>query len=333
MSKRKKLLIVEDDPAQRRLMQEHLADGEHEILLASTGKEALQIVLSEEPRIIIADWKMPEMNGRELCKALRQHEGVRFAYIIVVTAHTSEETLIQAFDAGANDFICKPVDREVFRARLRAADRIVCLESDLAKRTRELHRVNAEMALAHEKLCQVNELLQRMATTDELTNLLNRREAINRLDDLWANYERYHRQFSAIILDIDHFKLFNDTYGHDVGDIVLRETADVLMKNCRRTDLVCRIGGEEFLILCPNVDLTGGMTCAEHLRSAVEQHVTDYKGKRLEIRISLGITEASPGMNKAEEMLRYADKALYEAKRSGRNRVCIAVPPVAEAAV
>ncbi|MBX3394628.1 MAG: diguanylate cyclase [Phycisphaerae bacterium] len=323
----KKLLIVDDDPLQLALMTKYLGDTEFQILTAADGSEALRIVLSEEPRIIITDWFMPEMNGLDLCRALRQHEGVRFAYIVVTTSQGGDDKVVEALNSGADDFVRKPIKPTELIARLRAADRIVSAESDLAKRTREVHRINAEMALTHQKLKHANDQLRRMATTDELTGLLNRREAISRLEQLWAAYERYDQEFACITLDIDFFKRFNDSHGHAAGDLVLRAVAQVLRKCCRKSDLVCRVGGEEFLILCPGVGAKGAMVCAEHLRKAVESAAVEYEGTPLMVTISIGVSAASHRYGSPDELMKAADGALYQSKAAGRNRVTLAPDP------
>jgi diguanylate cyclase (GGDEF)-like protein len=264
---------------------------------------------------------MPEMDGLELCRTLRHHEGVRFVYLIIVTAHSDVDHLVEAFAAGADDFLSKPVDKHELMARLRAGEHIARLESDLAKRTREVHLLNAEMATTNERLALVNDKLKRMATTDELTGLLNRREAMNKLRELWAVEERYGHRFSCILLDIDHFKAFNDTHGHAVGDAVLREIGTLMRTNIRTTDIACRIGGEEFLVLCPNVGMQGAAVCAEHLRVAVEEYDFPHQGTHLKATISLGVAERDPEMTSPDEVLKKADDALYAAKRDGRNRV------------
>lgn len=323
----KKLLIVDDDPLQLALMIKYLRGTEFQILTASNGSDALHVVLSEEPRIIITDWFMPEMDGLDLCRALRQHEGVRFAYIMVTTSQGGDDKVVEALNSGADDFVRKPIKPTELIARLRAADRIVSAESDLAKRTREVHRINAEMALTHQKLKNANEQLRRMATTDELTGLLNRREAIGRLEQLWAAFERYDQEFACITLDIDYFKRFNDTHGHAAGDLVLRAVAQVLRKCCRKTDLVCRVGGEEFLILCPGVGANGAMVCAEHLRKAVESAAVEYQGTPLMVTISIGVSAANRSHGNPDDLLKEADAALYQSKSAGRNRVTLGPPP------
>ncbi len=319
----KTILIVDDDPAQVRLLAKMVESDQHRVLTASNGREALRVIGSEEPRIVITDWRMPEMSGVELCRALREHEGVRFIYVIVVTSY-GEDKVVEAFEAGADDFLCKPLKKEELKARLYAADRIVRLESDLAKGTREVHRVNAEMALTHRRLNKANEQLKRMATTDELTGLLNRREAMTKMRDFWEAQERYDQVFSCIMLDIDHFKTFNDTHGHAAGDAVLRDIAKRLRESTRKTDRVCRIGGEEFLILCPNVGIEGGSVCAEHIRVAVEEHPFAFEDKAMKVTVSLGVAHKTEGITTTDELLKAADEALYASKHAGRNRVTVA---------
>lgn len=309
----RKVLIVDDDPAILRLLEAYLIQSGYEVLKAADGPEALRIAAAEAPPIIITDWMMPEMNGVELCRKLREHEGIRFVYLIVLTAHSEISRLVEAFDAGADDFLTKPVQKAELLARLRAGEHIARLESDLAKRTREIHRLNAEMAMT-------NDRLRRMATTDELTGLVNRREAMSRLNQLWSAVERYGHPFSCIMVDIDHFKRVNDVHGHAVGDTVLREVGQLLQASVRGTDVVCRIGGEEFLVLCPNVSTAGAAVCAEHLRSAVEAHDFRCRDQRLRVTISLGVGEYEPGVSNCEAILKRADEALYQSKQAGRNR-------------
>lgn len=321
--RRKKLLVVDDDPAQLKLLQRLLARGEHEVLTATNGKEALRIVLSDEPRIVVTDLVMPEMSGQELCRALRQHEGVRFVYIIAASARSRKDCIISAFDAGADDFVSKPIQADELLARIRAADRIVGAESALAKRTRDVHRINAEMAMAHQKLNLANEKLRRMATTDELTGLLNRREGFAKLSEFIEASHRYKYDLSCIMLDIDHFKRFNDTHGHAAGDYVLRETSRLLRASTRATDRVCRVGGEEFLIICQGVGAEGVSKCAEHIRQSVESAEFMYEGAKLGVTISLGGAVWRDGITTPDEFIRLADDALYISKRNGRNRVTL----------
>ena len=319
----KRILIVDDDPASLRLLNHFLTNNGYEVFQATNGREAMQVVLEVAPPLVVTDWSMPEMDGLALCRALREHEGVRFVYVLMITGHSDTDRLVEAFNAGADDFLAKPVNQQELIARLRAGGRIARLEEDLARRTRDVHRLNAQAALANQKLEEANARLRSMAMTDELTGLLNRRMAMTRLRELWLSQERYDVQFSCVMLDIDHFKRINDTYGHAVGDMVLVRTAAVLQQAVRGTDIVCRIGGEEFLILCPHVDLDGGAVCAEHLREAVENSAFLHGGEKLHMTVSLGVAQRNDSMKTPDELIRSADEALYRSKAAGRNRVTI----------
>lgn len=319
-----KVLIVDDDSFSLRLMEKYLRLTGYEVLKATNGRDAMQIVLDQAPPILITDWVMPGMDGIDLCRALRGHEGVRFIYIVMVTSHSDIDRLVEAFDAGADDFLPKPINRQELMARLHAAERIIRLENDLSRRTREVHRLNAEMAVTNEQLGVVNGKLRQMATTDELTGLLNRREAMNRLRQLWNENERYGHPFSVLLLDIDHFKQVNDTHGHATGDLALQETARVLRKSTRASDIVCRMGGEEFLVMCPGVAASGGIVCAEHLRAAIEANRFKFDENQLHVTVSIGVAEKTPAILTPDALLHEADEALYAAKHAGRNRVVIA---------
>jgi diguanylate cyclase (GGDEF)-like protein len=163
--------------------------------------------------------------------------------------------------------------------------------------------------------------LQGAVWTDFLTALPNRRYAIERPEKEWRSSLRTGKGLSVAMVDIDHFKRVNDCYGHDVGDIVLRETARVLRRVTRRGDQVCRLGGEEFLVINVNSDLASAVSCAERLRSGVERHVIECPGFRGGVTISLGVAELGPEMD-VDLLLKVADQAVYEAKAAGRNRIC-----------
>ncbi|OWY72983.1 hypothetical protein B7486_01155 [cyanobacterium TDX16] len=320
----KRLLIVDDDSFSVRLLEKYLASSGYEIHRAANGKEALHMALQLAPDIVITDWVMPEMDGLALAKALRQHEGIGFTYVVMVTAQSDIEDLVEAFESGVDDFLKKPINRTELTARLRAGERIIDLERRAVKRQREIHRLNAEMAVSHQKLEALNNKLNMIAVTDELTGLLNRREAISRLKEQWENQNRYKSSFSIVAMDIDHFKQVNDTYGHAAGDLVLKSVAQCLRDTVRTTDIVCRTGGEEFLVICPNVGCEGGATCAEHIRASVAAMVCSFEGVTIPVTISAGVAERTSSHITPDDVLVSADKALYESKRSGRNRVTIA---------
>jgi len=312
-----RVLLVDDDPGYLALLEKVLATAEYEVLTATHGREALRVLREEGVQLVVTDWTMPEMDGIDFCRAVRSAESLGFVYVIVLTAHADKARLLEAFDAGADDFLPKPCDRQELLARLRAGLRIIKLEASLAERNCLLHKVNAELAILNEKL-------ERMATTDELTGLFNRRQAMSRLDDLWALARRYGQPLSCIMADIDHFKKFNDRHGHAAGDLVLEETASVLKAAARETDVVCRIGGEEFLVLCPNVHASAAAFCAERLRAAVASHSIAHRDGELRVTVSLGVAQRDEGITCPDDLLKAADGALYAAKNAGRNCVQVA---------
>jgi len=312
-----RILVVDDDACMLRLLEKFLSSSGYDVLTASNGVEALQIVLRDNPQIVVSDWMMPEMNGLELCRAIRSNELAGFVYLIIVTAHNDRERLLEAFDAGADDFLSKPFDRQELLVRMRAGIRIVKLEADLARQKRDIIKRNAEMAA-------MNGQLERLATTDVLTGLINRRQAMVKLNELWKLSDRYDVPLSCMVFDIDHFKQFNDTYGHAVGDIVLKATANASTQAARSVDIIGRIGGEEFLVVCPNTDSDGAAILAERIRQFVEKAELLHDGQHLKVTISIGVAERRSETCSGDMLLKDADDVLYEAKESGRNCVRVA---------
>lgn len=312
-----RVLIVDDEPTDLRLLHKHLELAGYEVLTATDGLEAMKILHAEGPQLVITDWMMPEMDGIEFCRAVRCSELVGIVYIIILTAHSDKDRLVEAFQAGADDFLSKPFHRQELSARVKAGMRIVSLESELAMERRALHKTNAELTV-------LNSQLDRLATTDALTGLFNRRVAVQKLDELWEAAVRYDQPLACILLDIDHFKRFNDTHGHDVGDAVLRHVASALRQHTRGCDPLCRIGGEEFLVLCPSTTAAEASNGAERLRRAVESSALTCDGVKLAVTMSAGVSERNSTTAGSGELLKSADTALYAAKQAGRNRVVVA---------
>ncbi len=312
-----KILVVDDIPDNLKLLAGDVEDAGHEVLVASSGKDALKIVHQEGPEIIITDWMMPEMDGLDLCQAIRSSEGVGIAYIIVLTAYSDMQQLVKAFEAGADDFLAKPYYEQELLARIKAGIRITGLEKNLARERRSVFKANAELAV-------LNNRLHHMATTDELTGLFNRREAMRAIEEQWATSVRSDQPLSCIIFDIDHFKRYNDTYGHDVGDIVLKATSTTVRRAARLGERVYRIGGEEFLIIMPLTNIDQALLAGERIRSTVEKNNILVNDTSLIVTISVGAAELNSSVSSPDELLKKADEALYVAKNSGRNRVCAA---------
>lgn len=311
------ILIVDHDPTALTSLKEHLTEAGYGVLTAPNGVEALRVLHSEGCQIVITDWMMPEMDGPQLCRAIRESEGAGFVYIVMLTAHTGKDSAAEALGAGADDYLSKPYDRKELIARLKAGTRILKLEAILGTRQRELHKTNAQLAILNNKLRQ-------MAKTDELTGLSNRREALQRLEEHWAASLRRGHPLACMLLDIDHFKRCNDTHGHDVGDAVLRQTARILAQFSRAGESVFRLGGEEFVILCPGATAEMAAVAAERVRAAVESNRIEQGDVNLAITVSVGVAQRDSQTSRSADLLKLADQALYQAKLSGRNRVCVA---------
>lgn len=230
----RRILVVDDDPSLRRVLEGLLAHGGYQVFTATNGEEAIRLLNDVGPQIVITDWEMPVLDGLELCREIRRSETVGFVYVIILTSHS--ERVVEAFDAGVDDFLAKPPRRAELLARLKAAVRIVDLEARLARQNREIHKVNAELTM-------LNVRLKGMAITDELTGLANRRVMMERLKNQWEASIRRNQPLSCLIIDVDHFKCFNDNYGHEVGDAVLRGIASTLSRYARSNEPVYRCGG------------------------------------------------------------------------------------------
>ena len=315
-----RILAVDDDPVSLRLLVSLLEKSGHEVLTARNGKEALAIALEKNPQMVVTDWMMPEMDGLELCKQLRRMEVGRKLYILILTGRAEEERIVEAFDAGADDYIVKPFNPRLLSARIKPGLRVILLQEDNERQVQIKEELNARLANEKRKL-------KAAAMTDALTELPNRRYAMRRLEKEWANSLRSKLPLSVIMLDIDHFKLVNDTWGHDVGDRVLQSTSRQIMSVLRRGDTCARMGGEEFLVICPTTDARGTLRVAERIRHAVESNVIKYQRFQGNVTISLGIGIRTAEINTIDELLKMSDEAVYEAKRNGRNRVSIGRPP------
>jgi two-component system cell cycle response regulator len=222
--------------------------------------------------------------------------------------------LSKAFDAGVDDFLAKPFTSAAMMARLRAGLRAVSLYDEISQRHQGSRQLN-------EQLTNLNQRLERLAITDDLTGLYNRRQAMHRLEEHWTACDRHHRPMSIISIDVDHFKQINDLHGHNVGDLVLQGVADVLKQCVRNTDTVCRIGGEEFLIVLPCQTQQEAEVCAERCRQTIEAKEFGCGGQTVRATISAGIACRRGDMHMCADLLREADDALYAAKHAGRNAI------------
>jgi two-component system, cell cycle response regulator len=320
-----RVLIVEDDPIARQIVEVWLAQKcGYSVQLAHNGEEALKSAMAFDPHVVLTDWRMPVMDGIELCCALRASEWGQNIYIIMLTSADQENELVQAFNAGVDDYLSKPINLVALSARLKAACRYVRLRDAWEQDNSRLSRLASELALS-------NRRLQHSALTDPLTELSNRRAGLNALNQAWSAAVRHGQSLTVISIDIDHFKRINDTQGHAAGDAVLQSIARTLRAAARNEDTVCRWGGEEFLIISPNVNGQDGMKTAERLRKVIAENPVKFEGKLLPITASFGIAPFEPSLKSVEQLLSRADEALYAAKDGGRN--CVKPPNIPSASV
>lgn len=309
-----RVLVVEDDPITRKLIGFHLAKDGHQVFSASNGKEGLKLAFDHSPHLVVSDWMMPELDGIELVRSLRRSEEGRHLQIILLTGREEEQRVIEAFDAGADEYLTKPINPKILMARVRSAQRVFGLREQVKSDADQLSRKVAEMAVLNRKL-------QMAALTDPLTELPNRRHALERLSQEVAQSMRDGTPLSVISIDIDKFKSVNDAHGHDTGDAVLRDVARSLRGCVRATELVCRVGGEEFLVICSRATAAKAALIAERMRLASEANTTHHGEFRRAVTLSLGVAEFDRARPSIDGMLKLADERTYLAKQGGRNRV------------
>jgi diguanylate cyclase (GGDEF)-like protein len=311
-----RILVVEDDRIIRTLLETWMKVERHYTVMAScNGKEALALAVDFKPHVIVTDWIMPVMDGIELCKTLRNSAWGKNIYVVMLTGASTEDDLVAAFEAGVDDFVTKPVNTRALDARLMAAWRYVRLRDAWERDNERLTGAATELAL-------VNRKLEQAALCDPLTDLANRRAGLTALTQSWSFSVRHQSPLSVVCVDVDHFKKINDTYGHAAGDTVLQALAQALRKAARTEDMVCRWGGEEFLLICPNVALREGAQMAERLRRSIAALRVTVEDKQLQLTASLGLASWHAKLETQEKLLAEADKALYAAKAGGRN--CVA---------
>ncbi|WP_333873416.1 GGDEF domain-containing response regulator [Methylobacter sp.] len=313
------LLLVDDDPMMLARLSKQLAAAGNQVAVCRNGESALKYVIEHGPQLVITDWRMKPMDGLALCKALRASTFGKNIYLIMLTSTEEEDALVEAFDAGIDDYVTKPISLRVLLARLRAGQRIITLQNELEKESRDIQRYTAELAAA-------NRRLKLMANTDILTGLPNRRYALNRLEQEAATALRGNQPLSVLMLDLDHFKSVNDTLGHDVGDQVLIHAASLMRTTARTNDVVCRLGGEEFLIIAPNTDGTTALLLAERIRNSLERNQPEGLVLRYPVTVSIGVAGSMGAKPSWKELMKRSDDALYLVKQGNRNGVQLAPP-------
>jgi len=301
--------VADDDRASRLIAEAALRRLGHDCETVSDGTEAWQAFSSRPPDVVISDWAMPGLNGLELCRKIRAHNADGYTYFFLCTGRASLDEILRGMDAGADDYLVKPLNSDELRAHLISAARVTSLHRQLAGQRIELERLNDELTA--------------IGLRDPLTGLGNRRALTEDLAVLEARAVRYGHRYCLALLDVDHFKAYNDTYGHQAGDQVLREVAESLSDQARPGDALYRYGGEEFLCILPEQSPAGATVAAERMRRGVEELAITHAGNDGGVlTLSGGVAMLDAGDTRsADEVLKEADDSLYRAKRLGRNRV------------
>jgi two-component system, cell cycle response regulator len=294
-----KVLIADDDPVTSRMLEGVLGNAGYDVVVAHDGIEACaQLARPDAAKLMILDWMMPGLSGVDVTRSVRSTQQSNYRYIILLTAKSDKAAKLEGLAAGADDFLVKPVDLEELYARIRTGERVLELEDRLVT---ALDR--AEFRADH----------------DGLTELFNHNAILQILNGETARSMREASCVGVLLIDIDHFKLVNDTHGHAVGDAVLKKTADIVRQTVREYDSVGRYGGEELMVVVPRCTLRDALHLAERLRKSVAREPIRTPLAQVPLTISIGV--AVGRKQSAEALLRAADDALYRAKNDGRNRV------------
>jgi two-component system cell cycle response regulator len=296
-------LVVDDSAVYRKLISDHLQSWGFGVTLAEDGSTAWEILEQPDaPKLVLLDWMLPDLDGIELCQRIREAGPCGpYVYVIVLTSNEGRQNMLDAMQAGADDYLVKPFDELQLKARLLVGKRILQLQEEL---------VSARESMRH------------AATHDSLTGLMNRGEILAMLQRELERSRRERKPVSVILGDIDHFKSVNDTLGHLFGDEALREIGRRLRAQLRVYDGVGRYGGEEFLLVLPNCDLTNAMLRANELRKTIAATPVLCSGEERLITMSMGVAvSVGDGKSEVETVLNQADAGLYAAKESGRNRI------------
>ncbi len=331
------ILIFDDRQADLFATSKILKQQGYTIHPVSNFSNATVVLRDNNPDIVIVNWDLPDGKSKELVELIKGELAVMgFVYIIATSRQQGAYHAVRALRCGVDHFVFLPIDNAILIAELNVATRIIGLQKTLSCKCEELIRLHGELRMK-------NEQNQKLAQIDELTGLANRREGMKRLEDSWALCERHGNNMGCLYVDIDHFKSINDTYGHEVGDIALKHVAQLLRDHVRKGEGVFRLGGEEFVIICPVANIGSALGTGERMRQAIQKSHLNIKPKAnspeyhtLKITVSIGVAvkkeEHGPYIFQIrlklkdpvspDDLLSMADKQLYLAKQSGRNRVC-----------
>lgn len=327
-------ILIVDDSQQIQVQLTYFlkSGGYQEFVCVKSAHEAFRYLglegsgeSSDVVDIILMDIKMPEINGIEACRRIKADKRFQYTPIVMVTAEDSEEGLQLAFEAGAVDYIKKPLNKVELIARINSILKLKIEIDERIRREEELMKLTRLLEDTNQKLQQANTMLHQISRTDGLTGITNRRYFEEQFYAEWKRASRLSKPISALLIDIDFFKNFNDTYGHQRGDECLKHVAIALSMTIKRPcDVIARYGGEEFVALLSDTDKGGAIKVAETMQANITAMNIPHKGSHIsdKVTISIGVSTTVPDMNSSPQMLiAHADKALYLAKQEGRNRI------------
>ncbi len=316
-----KVLVVDDSQANLLIIKEVLSSLKLKISESISGEGALKALLSDLPDLILLDITMAGMDGYETCKTIKADKKFSHIPIIFITSLTETKDIIKGLSLGAVDYIIKPFEREEILHRVH--NQLVLRKSFIERQVmiEELKDLSEKKDLLINELTELKEQLEVSSKTDPLTNLLNRRGAIELIENEITRFHQQNTPFTLVLSDIDHFKHVNDTYGHDAGDFILKKMGEIFKNNHRKDDKVARWGGEEFLVLLPETEIEDGKYLAEKFREEIEKYELEHNGYEITTTMSFGVSQYGRGSDSLDSCLKIADENLYEAKDSGRNLV------------
>lgn len=296
-----KILVVDDDPNTLEVIAEALVQAQYQVKKANQADEALRLMQSYSPTLVLTDYEMPGLTGLEMLNELRQQDN--YTTVIFVSARGESSLVAKVLRAGADDYIRKPFRFEELMARIEASLRINHL---------------------HKDLMQANQQLQQMVELDYLTGLYNMRSMYGRIDLELKRAKRFGRNVSCIMMDMDHFKRVNDTNDHLFGSFVLKEVGEIIKKTMREIDFAARYGGDEFLMVLTETNEEGTLIFCNRLRENIKNFTFDDGKNQIKLTVSMGfaMSHGDEGYD-ARKLVRFADHALYTAKESGRDCVCV----------
>lgn len=300
------LLALPETPALATLHRLFVKEG-LQVFVAREGEAALERALDVQPHLLIADRHLPGVDGLQLTRVLRNTRLGRATHILIVSPGADEDALDEVFDAGADDYLLLPLSERAVLARFHAAARVLGLQEEIRRDHEELKRYAAELAVSNRRLHEAS-------LTDPLTGFHNRRYAMEKLDHEWAVSSRSGRPLSCMMIDLDDFKQINDRHGHDAGDRTLVAIAGVLKSALRSSDAICRVGGDEFLVISPETDAAAVRACMQRLLKAVAALVIPTEKGPIRCAVSIGVATRSEGMSSTQMLVKAADREMYLAK-------------------